>query len=472
MVYREVIKVYPRPRERAERGTRRPIERARDSSRRPPARVALAVASVLVATDDMDAKRARHSRGASFASPPPGARRALAFASDDARPDARPSTTTTTDVDAADLARASLAWDGVAHARASTAFDTPTAKGARTTMDGGFGSGTSNASTETPTLKRKTRIGSDENANANVANVFATPFARALAEASVAETSVGILAADALEPTRRSRPMASPTPMKTMKTPPAPPKKLPLAPNMTYGYTPSRGDTRYDASQRVETDEPSTPAAAGPCAMIPSALDAALGLPMIDGGTLCSLLANRLASGSGAPEVCVIDCRFPYEYAGGHVRGAVNMYLPHRVQTFLTSVAAMSANIIFVFYCEFSSERAPRMWRHVRNLDRRDHVSSYPALAFPHAFVLAHGFSQFIEAHGEWCDGGLVKMSDVKFTNSCREYLAQSRHCWFLAQSAKSMRDVPSEDDLSPHRRAAPRGRGFERDDNDMEEDD
>jgi len=418
----------------------------------------------------MDAKRARHARVASFASPPPGARRALAFASDHGQPDTRASTTT--DVDAADPARASLAWDGVAHARTSTAFDTPTAKGAGTTLDGGFGSGTSNASTETPTLKRKTRIGSDENANANVANVFATPFARALAEASVTETSVGILAADALEPTRRSRPMASPTPMKTMKTPPAPPKKLPLAPNMTYGYTPSRGDTRYDASQRVETDEPSTPAVAGPCAMIPSALDAALGLPMIDGGTLCSLLANRLASGSGAPEVCVIDCRFPYEYAGGHVRGAVNMYLPHSVQTFLTSVAAMSANIVFVFYCEFSSERAPRMWRHVRNLDRRDHVSSYPALAFPHAFVLQHGFSRFIEEHAEWCDGALVKMSDVKFTNSCREYLAQSRHCWFLSQSAKSMRDVPSEDDLSPHRRAAPRERGFDRDDNDMEEDD
>ena len=63
-------------------------------------------------------------------------------------------------------------------------------------------------------------------------------------------------------------------------------------------------------------------------------------------------------------------------------------------------------------------------------------------------------------------------MSDAKFSNSCREYLTQSRHCWFLAQSAKSMKHVPSEDDLSPHGRAAPRGRGVERDDNDMEEDD
>ena len=133
--------------------------------------------------------------------------------------------------------------------------------------------------------------------------------------------------------------------------------KLSAGPNMTYGYTPSRGDTRYDASQRVETDEPSTPAAAGPCAMIPSALDAALGLPMIDGNALArSWRTERVRE--RAPEVCAIDCRFPYEYAGGHVRGAVNMYLPHHVQTFLTSVETMSANIVFVFYCEFSSERA------------------------------------------------------------------------------------------------------------------
>ena len=419
----------------------------------------------------MDAKRVRRSRVASFASPPPGARRALAFPSETERETE------------GDGARASLAVGGFARARASTPFDTPTAKGVgtttttrttRTTRDGGFfGSGASSASdasTETPTLKRKTSDGTEANGKAEGA--FATPFARALAEASVTERNVGMEAAAAREPPRRARPMASPTPMKTTKTPPAPPKKLPPAPNMTYGYTPSRGDTRYDASQRVETDEPSTPAAAGPCAMIPSALDAALGLPMIDGNALGSLLANRAASGSGAPEVCAIDCRFPYEYAGGHVRGAVNMYLPHHVQTFLTSVETMSANIVFVFYCEFSSERAPRMWRHVRNLDRRDHVASYPALAFPHAFVLQHGYARFHEEHAEWCDGGLVKMSDAKFSNSCREYLTQSRHCWFLAQSAKSMKHVPSEDDLSPHGRAAPRGRGVERDDNDMEEDD
>jgi hypothetical protein len=48
-----------------------------------------------------------------------------------------------------------------------------------------------------------------------------------------------------------------------------------------------------------------------------------------------------------------------------------------------------------IFYCEFSSERGPRMFRHIRNLDRRMHLASYPALAVPHMYVLAGGFKAF-----------------------------------------------------------------------------
>lgn len=50
---------------------------------------------------------------------------------------------------------------------------------------------------------------------------------------------------------------------------------------------------------------------------------------------------------------------------------------------------------VVVFYCEFSSERGPRMFRHIRNLDRRLHLASYPALAVPHMYVLAGGYKAF-----------------------------------------------------------------------------
>lgn len=52
-----------------------------------------------------------------------------------------------------------------------------------------------------------------------------------------------------------------------------------------------------------------------------------------------------------------------------------------------------------IFYCEFSSERGPRMFRHIRNLDRRMHLASYPALAVPHMYVLAGGYKAFQVRH-------------------------------------------------------------------------
>ena len=103
----------------------------------------------------MDAKRVRRSRVASFASPPPGARRALAFPSETERETE------------GDGARASLAVGGFARARASAPFDTPTAKGVgtptattttTTTRDGGFfGSGASSASDASRRVSRTTR---------------------------------------------------------------------------------------------------------------------------------------------------------------------------------------------------------------------------------------------------------------------------------------------------------------------------
>lgn len=40
-----------------------------------------------------------------------------------------------------------------------------------------------------------------------------------------------------------------------------------------------------------------------------------------------------------------------------------------------------------VFYCEFSSERAPRLFRHIRNADRKRHLGTYPQLDVPHMCV-------------------------------------------------------------------------------------
>lgn len=65
----------------------------------------------------------------------------------------------------------------------------------------------------------------------------------------------------------------------------------------------------------------------------------------------------------------VIDCRYPYEYEGGHIRGALNLYMQDQIlQVLMDSSTTGKAQIndtpkrnILVFHCEFSSERGPKL---------------------------------------------------------------------------------------------------------------
>ena len=67
----------------------------------------------------------------------------------------------------------------------------------------------------------------------------------------------------------------------------------------------------------------------------------------------------------------MIDCRFEYEYNGGHVPGAVNINTTQGVEDFLLTRATSkpkpctsadpSKKTVLVFHCEFSAKRAPTL---------------------------------------------------------------------------------------------------------------
>nr|XP_060635640.1 M-phase inducer phosphatase 2 [Anolis sagrei ordinatus] len=97
-------------------------------------------------------------------------------------------------------------------------------------------------------------------------------------------------------------------------------------------------------------------------------------------------------------ESCVVvDCRYPYEYEGGHIKGAVNLPLEKDVEEFLLRKPMVpsdsSKRVIVVFHCEFSSERGPRMCRFVREKDRA--CNEYPSLHYPELYVLKGGYKEF-----------------------------------------------------------------------------
>ncbi|XP_074388622.1 uncharacterized protein LOC102074899 isoform X10 [Zonotrichia albicollis] len=87
------------------------------------------------------------------------------------------------------------------------------------------------------------------------------------------------------------------------------------------------------------------------------------GLKYISPGTLAAVLSGRYSSFIGSS--VVVDCRYPYEYEGGHVKGAVNLPLQRDVEEFLLERPIVpqdaSKRVILIFHCEFSIERGPKM---------------------------------------------------------------------------------------------------------------
>jgi rhodanese-related sulfurtransferase len=97
-------------------------------------------------------------------------------------------------------------------------------------------------------------------------------------------------------------------------------------------------------------------------------------------------------------DLLIIDCRYPYEYAGGHLPGAVNVNSPDGIDRLLRlDDPKASRPRVIVFHCEFSSQRAPRMALHVRNCDRLLNAHRYPHLYFPEMYILDGGYKAFYE---------------------------------------------------------------------------
>lgn len=62
-------------------------------------------------------------------------------------------------------------------------------------------------------------------------------------------------------------------------------------------------------------------------------------------------------------EFHLIDCRYPFEYQGGHIRSAININTIAEIQTkFFTVPPPQGKRIVVVFHCEYSVQRAPQMY--------------------------------------------------------------------------------------------------------------
>lgn len=130
----------------------------------------------------------------------------------------------------------------------------------------------------------------------------------------------------------------------------------------------------------------------------------------------------------------IIDTRFPFEYDGGHIKSALNFWTMERcVAAMLTQpIADMShgARIPIIFHCEFSSMRAPTMYKYLRDLDQ-EITFGRDTLIYPELYVMLGGYEKFYAEHPEDCTPQqYIKMKDKRFDAENEQYeniLSRSR---------------------------------------------
>lgn len=184
--------------------------------------------------------------------------------------------------------------------------------------------------------------------------------------------------------------------------------------------------------------------------------------------TLVSLLRGGFSD--SIDEVHVLDCRFAYEFEGGHIDRARNVNTVAQMENFLfDGQQAFSKKTALVFHCEFSSYRAPRMALHIRKTDRRLNQARYPALFFPEIYVLEGGYKQFYSEFGECCvprnyvemDSAGYKSQSQRLLQQFRASLCDKKRSSIPAMALPSIEEIAepdplpaalSSDDISPNR--------------------
>ncbi|KAI0070358.1 hypothetical protein K474DRAFT_1608847 [Panus rudis PR-1116 ss-1] len=164
------------------------------------------------------------------------------------------------------------------------------------------------------------------------------------------------------------------------------------------------------------------------------------GLMRITPKTLNDLLDGVYSS--QIVDYTIIDCRFDYEYNGGHIPGAININTTAGVEEFLlgnavskpvpsTSGDPMKKNVL-VFHCEFSAKRAPTFAKHLRSKDRALNNHLYPKIHYPEVYILEGGYCAYYKASSTRCQPqGYVQMDDPKYAASRREDLDHFRKAKF-----------------------------------------
>ncbi|VIO98108.1 Rhodanese-like domain containing protein [Brugia malayi] len=149
----------------------------------------------------------------------------------------------------------------------------------------------------------------------------------------------------------------------------------------------------------------------------------------ISAETLADLLRS-MTKEQFAERFILIDCRYPFEFMGGHIRGAYNLFDPADVEAvFYPDNIRVRAQLMSkkpIFYCEFSQKRGPSIAYELRALDRKFNFERYPAVDYPEMYLLEYGYRNFYLCFSNEPDliepNGYVAMNDEAHIEELKNY--------------------------------------------------
>uniref|UniRef100_A0AC34FLP3 Protein-tyrosine-phosphatase n=1 Tax=Panagrolaimus sp. ES5 TaxID=591445 RepID=A0AC34FLP3_9BILA len=125
----------------------------------------------------------------------------------------------------------------------------------------------------------------------------------------------------------------------------------------------------------------------------------------------------------------LIDCRYPYEYAGGHIKYAINFHDYSTVhELFFPDDKEKYEEVnkkIPIFYCEFSQVRGPKMAATLRQLDRKRNQDRYPIIDYDVMFLLERGYNNFYKTfkkQGYCVPDFYTPMNAKRFTSHLKQF--------------------------------------------------
>lgn len=145
-------------------------------------------------------------------------------------------------------------------------------------------------------------------------------------------------------------------------------------------------------------------------------------LPRITRETMADVLDGKFSAQYS--RIRVIDCRFEYEYNGGHIIAAENFNDKDQLAAQLFD-GSMPADTLIIFHCEYSVHRAPLSAKFIRNHDRKVNAANYPNLTHQEMYILDGGYKNFYEKYPEKCMGEYIEMSDERHEQACERGMAK-----------------------------------------------